>query len=232
MQYRSLDSVAVIETSKKLRRRIEERFPHSGILKVCRDIVGIAEESGERAEWISKPIILLRFAIFVLIALSVGALVLLGQHVTIQHTDPTLSDFVQMLEAGINVGIFLFLGLYFLISLELRIKRRRALKAMHEIRALVHIVDMHQLTKDPGRLSANAKHTASSPKSEYGHYELTRFLDYCSEMLSLLGKIAALYAQHLDDHVVLDAVDEIEGLTGLMSGKIWQKIMILHQSAA
>jgi hypothetical protein len=60
-------------------------------------------------------------------------------------------------------------------------------------------------------------------------FELSRYLDYCSEMLSLVGKIAALYVQRFDDPVVLAAVDEIEDLTTGISRKIWQKIMIINQ---
>jgi hypothetical protein len=47
-------------------------------------------------------------------------------------------------------------------------------------------------------------------------------------MLSIVGKIAALYAARLQDSVVLDAVNEIEDLTTALSTKIWQKITILH----
>ncbi|MEK6222153.1 MAG: hypothetical protein N2D54_07880 [Chloroflexota bacterium] len=47
-------------------------------------------------------------------------------------------------------------------------------------------------------------------------------------MLSLTGKVAALYAQFIDDPVVLDAVSRVELLTTAMSRKVWQKLMILH----
>ena len=60
-----------------------------------------------------------------------------------------------------------------------------------------------------------------------GRFELARYLDYCSEMLSLSGKVAALYVQYLDDPVVLAAVNEVETLATGISGKIWQKIVIL-----
>ena len=60
-------------------------------------------------------------------------------------------------------------------------------------------------------------------------FELGRYLDYCSEMLSLISKIAALYVQNLDDPVVLVAVDEVEDLTSGLVHKIWQKIMILER---
>jgi len=57
--------------------------------------------------------------------------------------------------------------------------------------------------------------------------QIGRYLNYCSEMLSLTSKIAALYAERLNDAVVLQAVDEVETLTTGLSRKIWQKIMIL-----
>ena len=41
------------------------------------------------------------------------------------------------------------------------------------------------------------------------------------------GKIAALYAQGLEDPVVLSAVDDVEDLCAELSQKVWQKIAIL-----
>ena len=37
----------------------------------------------------------------------------------------------------------------FLFSLEGRLKRRTALRMLHRLRSIAHVVDMHQLTKDP-----------------------------------------------------------------------------------
>ena len=48
-------------------------------------------------------------------------------------------------------------------------------------------------------------------------------------MLSLTGKIAALYVQDFEDGVVLAAVNEVEDLTTGLSRKIWQKLMILYR---
>ena len=61
--------------------------------------------------------------------------------------------------------------------------------------------------------------------------ELTRYLDYCTELLALISKVAALYVQHFDDHVTLASVDEVENLASGLSRKIWQKIMILDRMA-
>ena len=104
------------------------------------------------------------------------------------------------------------------------------MKAIHELRALAHIIDMHQLTKDPHVITNPGGQTKSSPKRTMTDFELSRYLDYCSEMLSLIGKVAALYVQRFDDPVALSAVDQIEDLTTGLSRKIWQKIMIINQA--
>jgi hypothetical protein len=86
---------------------------------------------------------------------------------------------------------------------------------------------MHQLTKDPEVVLDEYTPTASSPKRTMSRFELARYLDFCSEMLSLSGKVAALYVQYFDDPVVLSTVTEVETLVTGISGKIWQKIVIL-----
>ena len=48
-------------------------------------------------------------------------------------------------------------------------------------------------------------------------------------MLSITGKLAALYAQALNDDVVVNAVNDIENLGTNLSRKIWQKIMLVGE---
>jgi hypothetical protein len=111
-------------------------------------------------------------------------------------------------------------------------KRRRALGALHQLRSVVHIVDMHQLTKDPERLMSPQPDTASSPERRMSAPELGRYLDYCSELVSLASKIAALLVQRFDDPVVLGAVNEIETLATGLSGKVGQKITLLERATS
>ncbi len=68
---------------------------------------------------------------------------------------------------------------------------------------------------------------AADPGEKMTRFELARYLDSSSEMLSLTSKIAALYVQYFDDRVALQAVNEIENLTTGLSRKIWQKVMII-----
>jgi hypothetical protein len=68
----------------------------------------------------------------------------------------------------------------------------------------------------------------SGGERQMNQFELTRYLDYCSEMLSITAKCAALYAERLNDAVVVDTVGDIERLTSELSSKIWQKITMVR----
>lgn len=224
--YRSLDSEKIIGTIERLCSRIDERFPTSGLGRVCKELLTIARESQQRSAWIAKPQKSLRILVGVLIALIVGVLVLVLANSTLP---PNGFDFVVLLqvsEAGINVFIIIGAAILFLITSEVRIKRSRALKAIHELRALAHVIDMHQLTKDPDRFPI--REAATTMTQSLTPAQIVRYLDYCSEMLSLIGKLAALYVQKFDDPVALGAVNEVEELTTGLSRKIWQKIMIVN----
>ena len=65
------------------------------------------------------------------------------------------------------------------------------------------------------------------PLTQAVRFELSRYLDYCTELLSISAKLAALHLQHINDPVVLEAVSDIEFLASNLSHKIWQKIVIL-----
>jgi hypothetical protein len=116
----------------------------------------------------------------------------------------------------------------FLVTIEARVKRRRALRAIHELRAIAHVIDMHQLTKDPEWVLQRGRESVIVPRRAMSLFELSRYLDYCSEALSLTGKVAAVYVQRFDDPVALAAVNEVETLTTGLSRKIWQKLSVLY----
>jgi len=53
--YRNLDSEKILGTIETLSRRIAERFPGSGLDRVCQELLTIAGESQKRTAWIAKP---------------------------------------------------------------------------------------------------------------------------------------------------------------------------------
>ena len=230
--YRELRAEPIIETVAKLKDRIRERFPDSSLAAVAGELHTVAHRAHRTAGEISRPIWPLRAVIGVLIAVMVLGL---ADLIPWARAGTILSDFpafIQVLEAGINGAVLIGAGIFFLVTMENRIKRRRALAAMHELRSLAHVIDMHQLTKDPERSLLPGADTASSPKRTMSPFDLGRYLDYCSELLSLISKIAALYAERFDDEAALEAVNGVEELTSGLSRKIWQKMMILHAASS
>jgi hypothetical protein len=225
--YRLLDATLVVQTVERLRQRIGERFPHSGLRGVAGELASVAGRARDNAPELGKPIWFLRALVGAAVMGLVIVVVLASIALKEAQIEPGLGAALQAIEAGINNIVFLGIAIVYLRTLEPRRKRRRALAAIHELRSLVHIVDMHQLTKDPEIVLDEYTPTASSPKRTMSRFELARYLDFCSEMLSLSGKVAALYVQYFDDPVVLSTVTEVETLVTGISGKIWQKIVIL-----
>ena len=143
------------------------------------------------------------------------------------------ADVIQVIDAAASSAVFIGLAVLFLFTIEPKLKQRRALMVAHQLRSLAHVIDMHQLTKDPERLlSPETPDTSTSPERITSPQLLGRYLDYCSELLSVTGKLSALLIQYFNDPVVLGAVDEIETLTTGLSGKIWQKIQLLDRVTA
>lgn len=224
--YRTLDSQKVILTLQALERRIGERFPDSGLRKVCQELVVIGQDSHDKLQWIARPLIWLRVGIAVFVLGAVLAIVASVYTLPVQWGHFNLGELLQILEATTNELVLIGAALFFLFSIETRVKRIRSLRALYELRSIAHVIDMHQLTKDPSR-DPNLD-TASSPKVVLTRFQLIRYLDYCSELLSLVGKLAALYAQVSRDDVTLNTINEVEALCGSLSTQLWQKITILH----
>jgi len=115
------------------------------------DFVGVAAAAGPESEWLRRPNRWLRglnVALILLFLLVLGSILI---NLTALAQVDGISDFLQALDAGLN---------------SLNPPRRRHPVPVHprspaqapgapsnastELRSLAHIVDMHQLTKDPG----------------------------------------------------------------------------------
>lgn len=224
--YRELSADEIVKTAELLRRRIEERFPECGLGKVASEVVAVATAGRARGQSISRRNWPLRG--LAVLATLLTALLLYWTIRTLGFKGfRGTQDFVNFFESAMGALVFIGAALFFINGLEDRLKRRRALKALHELRSLAHIVDMHQLTKDPERALITGPDTESSPKRTLSIFELSRYLDYCVEMLSLISKIGAIYAQGFADPVSVSAVDQLESMTNGLARKIWQKMVVL-----
>ena len=231
-EYRRLDEQRIAQTLSRLRDRITERFPGSGLSRVADELRSLSDETTTLVGYLRQPHWPIRIGAGLAIAGMLGVLVVVVGYLPLSPRVIGYTDFVQAMDAALSTLVFLGATLFFLVTLENRLKRRKALTALHQLRSVAHIVDMHQLTKDPERLASPEPDTASSPVRPLTGSELGRYLDYCSELLSVISKLAALHVQHFHDSVALAAVNEIETLTTGLSGKIWQKITLLERTTS
>ena len=224
--FRRIDVRAVQATIVQLESRIAARFPESGLRNVARELIVVAEQATTRVARISQRSIWLQLISWLLAIAVLSILGTIPFTLRVGEVD-TLADAIQVLEAALSASFFIGAAIIFLLSLDTRFRRQRALDAIHEMRAFAHVVDMHQLTKDPSLLLRPHIETEVSPKRTYTAFELQRYLDYCSEMLGLISKLAVLYVQDFPDSVAVSVVDDVEDLTTGLSRKIWQKIMLI-----
>jgi hypothetical protein len=218
----------VVATIETLRKRIHERFGECGLYRVCSELRDIAEIDARRAVRIGRRYIWLRLLVILTLIAGVEALWRVLPLFDFTRTTADIYSVVQGIEAAANLTLLTGAAVLFLIKLEERLKRRRALDALHELRSIVHVIDMHQLTKDPSKFIVGGN-TPSSPPLLLNEFQMTRYLDYCSEMLSLTSKVAVVFGQYLDNPAVAEVVSDIERISAGLSQKIWQKIMILQQ---
>ncbi|RWM03985.1 MAG: hypothetical protein EOR68_05185 [Mesorhizobium sp.] len=230
MRYRALDPQLIIETAERLEGRIGERFPDAGLRGVAAELVSLSRDLAKAARELETPIWWLRGVIIAAFIAGVAVFLFVGTILPldrISRADDAVQS-MQGIEATINTVILAVLGLLALVRTEERIKRKKVFRQLHGLRSLIHVIDMHQLTKDPAALSAEFRPTAHSPARLTNAADLARYLDYCSEMLSITGKVAALFAQSVNDDVVVDGVNDIENLSSNLSRKIWQKITLIE----
>ena len=223
-----LDSRKLIETLERLCLRIEDRFPAAGLRQVARMLLDVARETDQTIRWIERPNLPMRLLSISLIVLVVGGLIFSFGQLKLELQSLGLKGLVEFSEAVINELILLGAAIVFIVTFEARRKRQRVIAAVNRLRAIAHVIDAHQLTKDPDGVSTISMPTKHSPQRTLSAYELSRYLDYCSELQSLIGKIAFLYVQKFDDPIASDAVNSLETLTTGLSRKVWQKIMILR----
>ncbi len=173
----------------------------------------------------------MRVAIALFLAAGLAVLLYVGSIIEVKRTAENLFGVLEGIDAAVNTMVVMGAGVFFLATLESRWARQKALDDLHQLRSLVHVIDMHQLTKDPSKISKVGTSTPSSPQRELTPFELTRYLDYCSELLSLAAKIAALYAQGTRDPLVIETSSDLGQITANISGKIWQKITLIQNAA-
>ena len=230
-RYQRLDAVQVVATTTRLQRRVTARFPGRGLTQVSAELVRVAEQVADSTNAARQRLrrirVATRLASVLVVVVTIVALILTLRDAVLNGLEHSF-EWLPLIESTVNDIVFAALAVYFLYALPNRIERSYLLGQLYRLRSLAHIVDMHQLTKDPERLRPGFTTTVETVDIQLSTtHAMENYLDYCSEMLSLIGKIAALCAEESQDSVILDTVSTIETLTTSMSREVWQKISLL-----
>ena len=232
MEYRQLKEKSILRTLEQLRGRIAERFPESGLSRVASELLSVGHEVASTVDYLKRPNYAIRAPVWIAITLmavtSLGVLLKVLPKV-LSKVEVGDIEILQVFESGVNSVVFVGIAMYFLLSIETKVKRARALKILHELRSLAHVVDMHQLSKDPANLFAPSTEPPEPGEPELTPELLKRYLDHCSDLLAVTSKLAAMLVQNFSDEIVLGTVNEIETLTGGLSVRIWQKITLIDR---
>lgn len=228
MPYKKLDSAKIERTIYILHRNIRESLGNRGLVRVCGELHELSRKAESEAVAIARRNWLVVGVAVALSVAIVGLIVWSMVHLKPINGPLVFSDYLQALESGINDLLLTGAAIWFLFTVENRLKRRRALNAIHELRAIAHIIDMHQLTKNPSWEGAGPGDLPLQEPAPEAGVDLHLYFQYCSAMLSLTGKVAALYVQKFNDSETLAAVNEVEELTTGLSRKIWQKMTVLQ----
>lgn len=226
-----LDAPSIVATLERLNARIASRFPDAHLGQLCSELVGVARVTAANVARLSRPFLGLRMlaGLVVLAWLGASGWILSTIDWAEVRRRTSVADLASGLDSVVNLLLLAAAALWFVITLEQRLKRSRTLDALYQLRSIAHVIDMHQLTKDPTMVLGGMTTTDMSPPRRMSEFELARYLDYCAEMLALTSKLAALYASATKDDQIMSAVNEVENLASNLGRKIWQKIMILSQ---
>ena len=228
-EFRTLRPDHIVDTIESVLDRIETRFPGAGLGRVCCELLEIGNQAEAFSVSLRRPIYAIRvfswLLIVGLVTLALAPFFLVDVSLGLSN----LGELMQAIEATLNEVVLLGLAILFLVTWERRIKRQRVLRSLGELRSIAHVVDMHQLAKDPKLLLGGGGATNDAEPDAMSRRDLALYLDYCSEVLALTSKVAALYLEGFEDSVLIGAVNEVENLVSGLSRKIWQKIMILDR---
>ena len=227
MPYSVLDPEKIEKTARELALRVIERFQDNGIAKVSEALAELTSRHIRQAGEAARKNWLMQAVSFVLVFAGLGAL---GWGVwsllLFFGLDVAEVGSLQGLDSVLNIMIVIGAAIWFVLNLETRQRRDKVLAQLHELRSIAHVIDMHQLRKDP--TAYYRQQTEHSPNRDLTPSDLMAYLEYCAEMLAIIGKLAGLYMQNMNDAVVIEAANDIEDLAGGFSQKIWLKINVLQ----
>ena len=119
------------------------------------ELVSLSRDLAQSARLLERPIWWLRAITAAAVIAGATLFIFVGTILPFDRfVEGASRQSVQGIEASINTLLLAGLGLLALVRAEQGIKRKRVFRDLHGLRSLIHVIDMHQLTKDPNVLSS------------------------------------------------------------------------------
>lgn len=212
-----LDPAKIIETADHLARRVSEKLPDSNLAGLAAELAQVARQTEERAREARQPILAIRIASVLAVCGTVFGLWYLARHIHARWEFGTVTEVFEATDAGFNLLVILAGALWSFLTLEARIRRRKALKSIEELRDFIHVIDITQLYYTPDLYNPNPVNSLSSLNIDY------TYLLFCTEMLTLISNLAPLYTRGAAGDSILRAVSDVEMLANAISAKLLSK---------
>jgi hypothetical protein len=221
-----LDPARITETAENLAQRISEKMPGSSLSNLAVELAGIARATDQRARQASRPILAIRLASATAIGLGLLGLWYLVDHIHTRWEFGTITELFEATDAGFNLLVILAGALWFLITLEARLKRKRALGSIEELREFIHVIDLTQLYYTPELYNPDDANSQNAWGFDY------TYLLFCTQMIGVISNLAALYTRGAAGDSVLRAASDVEMLATAVNSKLLSKVETVGRSSA
>jgi len=212
-----LDPAKIIETADHLTRRVSEKLPNSNLAGLAAELAQVARQTEERAREARQAILAIRIASILAVCGTLLGLWYLARHIHARWEFGTITEVFEATDAGFNLLVILAGALWSFLTLEARIKRRKALASIEELRDFIHVIDITQLYYTPDLYNPNPANSPTSLNIDY------TYLLFCTEMLTLISNLAPLYTRGAAGDSILRAVSDVELLANAISAKLLSK---------
>ncbi len=219
-----LDPARIIETAENLALCIGQRLPGRSLAGLAVELARIARETDQRARQARQPILAIRFASAVAILSSLLGLWFLLHNIHTRWEFGTITDVFESTDAGFNLLVLLAGVLWFFITLESRIKRKKALEFIEELREFIHVIDLTQLYYTPELYDSGSANAPTQVGLDY------TYLLFCTQMFGVISNLAALYSRGGADDSILRAVSEVDMLATAVTTKLLSKVEMVRLS--
>lgn len=215
-----LDPVRIINTAEKLAINVENALPNTTLAGLAKDLAQTARETDQLVKQAARPIYTIRLLSLLAVAIGIAAPLYLLGLLHVKWEFETVTDLFEAADAGFNLILLLAGALWFLFTLESRIKRNRVLESISELREFTHVIDITQLYYTPDIYVSDAE---DSP-SRFDH----TYLFFCTQMLGVITNLAALYTRGASSDSIWRAASEVETLANSIATKLVSKTETVH----